>query len=442
MPFPKRIWHPHFPFHPGRLPVFYGWVILAASTIGILASIPGQTIGVSVYTDIYIETLGLDRIQLTTAYLIGTTISGFLVSTGGSIFDRLGARKFFVLASLLFGLALFYMSQMDRLLRFSGMAGATWAAMTVASAGFLGIRFFGQGMVTLGSRSMLTKWWNLRRGRMVAISGVFIAVGFSLAPRILDWEIRMLGWRESLLANAAALAFLLSVFGWLVFRDNPEECGMIMDNGWKPLKRRENPDTILKKEFTRLEAMRTYSFWILTLTLGFHGLFSTAYTFHVLDLARSFGVARETMLNFFIYGSLLSVLANFTVGFITDRTRLRYVICFFGVCGALFSLGLLLLPHPAGMVVMVTGMGCSWGAFPVLSTVGYARYFGRAHIGAINGASMAWLVWGSAVGPLAFSAGKDYLGGYQTAIFASLLAYLVLAAGGLFARNPSEKSNA
>lgn len=438
----QKLWDPRFPFDPAKSPVFYGWVIVAASTIGVIASIPGQTMGVSVYTDTYIQALGLDRVQMTTAYLVGTGLSGFLVSTGGALFDRLGARKFFVLAVLLFGSALAYMSQMDRIIRLFGMQGSTVFALCVASLGFTGIRFFGQGMVTLGSRSMLSKWWNLRRGRMVAISGCFIAFGFSLAPRVLDWEIQAFGWRGSLLLNAALLAIGLSFLAWVFFRDNPEECGLAMDNGWQPANRRENPDTFLLKEFTRREAMKTYSFWIITLALSFHGLFSTAYTFHVIDLARSFRVPRETILNFFIYSSFISVATNFAVGYITDRIRLRFVITFFCLAGSVFCGGLLLLPDNFGMAILVTGMGLSWGTFPVLSTVGYARYFGRAHIGAINGASMAWLVWGSAVGPLLFSISKDYLGGYEITVYASLAVYLLLAVGSLFAQNPSKQAEA
>ena len=39
------------PVAPKNCPFFYGWVMVAMSTIGIIASIPGQTIGVSVFTD-------------------------------------------------------------------------------------------------------------------------------------------------------------------------------------------------------------------------------------------------------------------------------------------------------------------------------------------------------------------------------------------------------
>ena len=40
-----------FPFAPAGSPIFYGWVIVIVATIGKIASIPGQTIGVGVFTD-------------------------------------------------------------------------------------------------------------------------------------------------------------------------------------------------------------------------------------------------------------------------------------------------------------------------------------------------------------------------------------------------------
>ena len=65
-------WSPDFPFKPRSSPIFYGWFIVVAATIGMVFTIPGQTMGFSVFTDILIEELGLSRLQLSTAYLVGT----------------------------------------------------------------------------------------------------------------------------------------------------------------------------------------------------------------------------------------------------------------------------------------------------------------------------------------------------------------------------------
>ena len=55
------------PFAPRRVPFFYGWVVVAAATSGVLFSIPGQTMGVSVFTDSLLEATGLGRLALSNA---------------------------------------------------------------------------------------------------------------------------------------------------------------------------------------------------------------------------------------------------------------------------------------------------------------------------------------------------------------------------------------
>ena len=68
-----------------KFPFFYGWIIVAASAFGMIFSVPGQTIGVSVFTDYLIEALGLSRDQLSLAYMIGTLSSASILSFSGII---------------------------------------------------------------------------------------------------------------------------------------------------------------------------------------------------------------------------------------------------------------------------------------------------------------------------------------------------------------------
>ena len=73
---------PSFPFAPARLPFFYGWVIVAVATLGIVMSVPGQTMGVSVFTDHLIRVTGLSRLELANTYLLGTLASSFFLPRG------------------------------------------------------------------------------------------------------------------------------------------------------------------------------------------------------------------------------------------------------------------------------------------------------------------------------------------------------------------------
>jgi hypothetical protein len=87
-------------FFVRNLPFYYGWVVLVVGSLGVLASIPGQTMGVSVFTDHLIGALKISRVGLSTAYMIGTLSSSLLIPFAGILYDRWGARISAAVATL------------------------------------------------------------------------------------------------------------------------------------------------------------------------------------------------------------------------------------------------------------------------------------------------------------------------------------------------------
>lgn len=438
----KTVFAPDWPFAPKRWPFFYGWVIAAGSTLGIVCSIPGQTMVMSVFADRFIEAAEISRTQLSDAYLMGTLLSGLLVSIGGVWFDRLGARLFFTLFVTLFGFAVMGMSQIDRLAFALQrlLTPADWVKMMAFVVGFFLIRFLGQGMVTIGARSMLSKWWNRKRGQVTAVSGVLVAGFFSSAPVVLEAEVAAFGWRGAWLFNGLALCTVVAFGSWLFFRDNPEECGLKMDGPFVGDGKEEtNADMFIVRDFTRAEAIRTYSFWVFALGLATQAMFATAYTFHVVDVGRAGGVEKERILSYFAYSLFATIPTNLFCGYIVEFIRLRFVLVLLGAAGALMGVGMLLLPNTSGEVLLVIGMGTSWGTFPVLSSVTYARYFGRTHLGAISGLAMSLTVFGSALGPALFARGPSWFKGYSEVTYLMIAAYLTVCIAALFASNPQRK---
>ena len=53
-----RDW-PNVPFAPRKFRIGYHWTILGVGALGVVMSAPGQTIGVSAFTDTLIEVLGV-----------------------------------------------------------------------------------------------------------------------------------------------------------------------------------------------------------------------------------------------------------------------------------------------------------------------------------------------------------------------------------------------
>ena len=78
-------------------------------------SIPGQTMGMAVFADSFIEATGLSRTQLSTAYLIGTLGSSLILTRAGRWYDQVGARVMLVGSSVGLGLMVLFLSGVDQI---------------------------------------------------------------------------------------------------------------------------------------------------------------------------------------------------------------------------------------------------------------------------------------------------------------------------------------
>jgi len=444
-PKPARgLWHPSLPWAPSRWPFFYGWVITAVGTLGIIASIPAQTYGVGVFVEVLIETLGLTRTQLSLTYLLATLASGLLLPLGGRWLDRFGLRKATVLSVVLLGASLILLSLSDYLAGslsgFPGFNQVPWLApFLIVWCGFFLIRFWGQGMLTLSSRNMIGKWFQYRRGLAIGISGVATGIAFSASPTILYGLIQWLGWRWSWLLMGLLLLGPMAFIFWAFARDNPEECGLEMDGGAAAgRKPSTNPDLYIHHEYSREEALRTFSFWIFSLAFAWHALFVTAYAFHVADIGRSIGLEEGRVFLLFIYAAAISIPTNLFVGWISPYIRLKWGLvimntCTLGLAGSLAIGG----PYVATMIVLTLGL--SLGLWGNLHGQVYARYFGRAHLGAITGKAMSLIVIASALGPYLFSLSESFFNTYAGAYLGSLLISALLTVLALRANNPQRQ---
>jgi OFA family oxalate/formate antiporter-like MFS transporter len=414
---------PDFPFSPARLPFFYGWAIVAVATLGIVMSIPGQTMGVSVFTDHLIRITGLTRLELANTYLVGTLASSLLLPRGGIYLDRYGARATGILACLAVAATLCVLTQLDTIsMALSSLIGLERTVATAAvilSLGFMMLRFSGQGMLTMASRTMMAKWFERRRGLASGISGIFVSGGFAIAPLLLQIFIDLGGWRGAWLMLAGLVGIGMTLVIFVFFRENPEECGLQMDGVSV-----EGPhaDVVPGKNtsgglsFTREEALRTARFWYVTLTLALQAMVFTGVTFHIVDLGIDTGIGGREAVKLFIPVAIVSTTMGMLSGWAADRVPVRALV--------LSSIGLQTIAYiGAGrlgewpfLVMMLVGWGGAGGLFATLLNVAIPNFFGRTHLGAISSIQMSIMVAASAVGPAFLAASKTYLGSYKAGL--------------------------
>ncbi len=291
------------------------------------------------------------------------------------------------------------------------------------------------------SRVAIGKWFNHHRGLATAISSIPITFAFNGAPAFLNGMIAQFGWQVSCLLSAGVIGLGMGLIGVIFYRDNPEECGLVMDGfrdeDWHIRMATKVAPT--RKEFTRHEALGTPTFWAFALGTSVFSFVMTAITFHMAKLGAEMGLDRETAYGLFFSMSWYGIGANFLSGWLSDRIKLKWLLRVMLATQAIGLIGLMQLADPLGQQTFIIGMGTTGGLFVTLTTVAWPRFFGREHLGAISGTHMALMVFSSAIAPVTYAAAQQWMGNFHDIILCSWGVPILLLPLTLMAENPQEK---
>ncbi|SNR35071.1 MFS transporter [Lutibacter flavus] len=423
--------------NPNKSPFYYGYVVLFIGTIGVWASIPGQTVGVSVFTDPVKDALGLTRNQFSNAYMIGTFFSSFLVVKAGVWFDRYGARYVAFFATLLLAFSLLLCSVSVEISEFlqHNLKITSWIIpFVVITILFFFIRLSGQGVLTMSSRNMIMIWFNKNRGKVNSISSIAVSLGFSASPIFINKLINNNGWEVTWQLMSLSL-FIFSFFILQLYRNKPEDFNLKPDGKVQNTLENEVEED-LETNFTLKEAKETRAFWMFGLMLAFNSFFITGFTFHVVSIFSSQDYSKEQAISVFLPMSILAVSVSTLFNILSDYFNHKIYLYMMIGSGIMASLGLLFLSETMGVYLLIGGLGMLGGLFSVVNAVTWPRYYGRKYLGAITGKVMSFLVIASAVAPSLFSYCFTKLGSYSYISYVTLGFLLFLIIGSLKAKNP------
>lgn len=421
---------------PSEWPFFYGWMVLFVGALGVLMTAPGQTIGVSAFTDPLIDALKLSRDQLSISYMGGTVLSALMLTKAGQLFDRFGAMKTAFVASIGLGVALIFMSQTDRL---ASLFGDSYIiTMIIVFFGFVFIRFFGQGVLTLASRTMVVKWFDARRGLAVGVLSVVTAFGFSLAPKVFDVMIGNYGWSGAWQVMALYIGLVFPVLVYLFYKSGPEVYGLKPDGLSESKQRRVKPARFpVHRDYTLNEARSTLSLWVFSGLVALYGLVITGLTFHIVSIFAEKGLDKDMAINVFQPLAFVAVATTLVSSPLSDYIKMKYLAFVFCVAGTfgMFSISQLGSADVFYYLVIVSFGICS-GIHPLVVTLFLPRFFGKLHLGAITGQAMTLMVFASAFGPILFSQSLSITGSYNFAAYLCGGTFVFLLAFAIMTKNP------
>lgn len=376
---------------------FAGWRILVLTIVTGALTGPGQTIGVSVFVDHFIADLGLTRSQVSTAYLIGTTIAALGLPLVGQRIDRYGSRRAMTLIGLAFGAALVAMS---------GVQGFVTLAV-----GFVAIRLLGQGSLTLVSTVAITHWFERRRGMVLGVFSTGMSVLMALVPVGLSIAIEAFDWRIGWIVAGFAIWLIVIPIARFGIIDTPAAAGQHPDGIELPADEAEAVAN--RASHTRGEALRTGRFWILAASSASVGMLATALNFHQISLLGDAGLTPTQAAVMFLPQTIGAAVAGLLFGYLSDRLTGRLLI---PMAMALLAVSLLLASALSPGVIVVlyaVSLGAAGGATRSVGATLMPRWFGTRHIGAIQGSATFLTVASTALGPVAFSLARDAAGNYD-----------------------------
>jgi MFS family permease len=402
-------------------PVYYGWIILIAASLGLMMTMPGQTVSVSVFLDSIIEELGITRTLISLMYTVATLGGSVFLPFIGRFIDRRGPRLTVILIASALAVACIFMGLIQ--------------GLVMLFLGFMMIRSLGQGSLSLVSQHVVNLWFVRRRGLALGLSGLGFAIGTALFPLLINALISNYGWRTAYMLLGGLVAVTILPLGALFYRGHPEEYGLVPDGIGKA-----NSVPLTETHFTLAEARRTPTFWLFVAGGVSVSAFSTALIFHNYDILAAQGVVRDLATQVFVPIGFVSFFSNLLTGYLVDKFPPRFILSVAqGFLAAVMVLVLAVntLPLVYGYGVL---LGVMQGMSGMLTASVYAHYFGRRHLGAIKGMVTTILVGGTAVGPVLFSVGKDIFGGYQQPIWLLASIPTVIAVTAIFIKPPERSA--
>jgi sugar phosphate permease len=395
-----------------RAGIFFGWWVVFASASIIFLTGGTFFYGFGAIFNPIVNEFGWSRASVSFAFSLRSEVSGLAAPLVGFLVDRVGSRRLMMTGVTLVALGFVLLSRIETLWAFYGAVVVIAIGMS-ATGGPV-------GMVAIAH------WFKKRRGRALAVmtagagaSGVMVLV--------LEAMISAFGWRDALLIMGfvqLAVCFPLA----MSIRNRPEEMGLNADDEPDPDPADASADgPAAAQGLSVAQAVRTATFWKLSLAIALTSLGTTAIIVHQIPfLTSSAGMSDGLAAASVTAMTMLSLVGRLGFGHLSDVMDKRKVLA---ASFALAGLSLLLFAtvhEPWQVLYAIPVFALGFGGLIPVRPAFQAEYFGLRAFGAIQGLVFTISMLGSLVGPVFAGWVYDETESYR-------LAFVVLSGGALLA---------
>jgi MFS family permease len=404
--------------------IYYGWWIVAAA---VLVGLYSGGVVVYGFTAIFaplIAEFGWSHATVSFAASLRGAESGVLEPIAGRFVDRWGPRRLVFTGGLFMAGGLLLLSNTNSLVMF-------YCAYVLLAVGFS----------ACGTTVLVSGVGNWFRARLGLATGIALC-GFGLGGFVLPGMVALIdhyGWRAAFeILSIGALVVVLPLS--FVFRHRPEQYGYSVDgtssvSGTSSEVSQSLESVAGEPDISVRQALRTRSFWLLTIAFTFHTGAVLTVTTHVMPYLDSIGIGRMNAGLMATGIPVLSILGRLGLGYLGDRASRTRVTVLAMVGMSLGIVSFILVPSvgiPA-LLAFLALFGVGYGGVTALRPAVTREFYGKAHFGAIFGAVVGVNAIGGIFGPPAagwvFDTFADYhMAWIPLAILMAVAALLVLLA--------------
>ena len=404
---------------------FYGWIIVGIANIGIFSSGPGQSHTFSVFVEPISQDLELSSASIASAYGLATLIAAFLLPYMGKIIDRYGARVSLIIISIILGISCIFFG-----------AASNFLMLTV---GFGFLRFFGQGSLMLGCANLVSQWFDSKRGFAMSLMALGFGMSMAIHPPVSQFLIDQYGWKYAWIILGISTWIIMVPALFILAWNNPENIGLKPD-GVK-ISNLKNDEVEVIEGLNLTEALKENSFYILAAMWFGMAMLVTTLHFYQVTILTNQGITTEFAASLFTVSAFAMVVFMPLVGKFFDNFPTKYVLATGLLINSISLISITYSNNDAYSLFYAVSFGIN-NAFS-MTMFGYIwpRYFGRKHLGSIQGTGQMIGVIGASLGPLPVGFAIDYLGSSlitirYLSVYPIIMAVIII----IFLKSPSSLS--
>ena len=383
--------------------LLFGFLIAFASGFG-------QTFFISLFSEDFRVTFNLSNTEFGSLYSIATVLSAITIIWAGKLIDTVSLKKYTL--TIVIGLSI-----------------TCFMASIVFNVIFLFLiiyflRLFGQGLMGHTSRTTMARYFNVNRGKALAISGFGFSIGEMIYPAIVVFLILTIGWRLTWFSSSLFIIIFFGIFFVFLLRKNnfQRETGS---------NKKLDEEMISWKRKDVLKDFKFYMYLPLSLIMSFT---VTGFLFHQVFIAEMNSWTMINLAQSFIFYAFCGIGGSIVSGLLVDKFTGRKLIPFHLLPMAVIFIVMLFSDHVYVLYLYMAGLGLSNGFTENISNSLWAEMYGVNNLGSIKALLTFFGVLASASSPFLYGIILDLTNSTDYLIYLSLSLILIFSIMSLSAK--------